>query len=272
MKAIPFKAVAVDMDGTFEDDQRHYDRQEFAHILTQLKKRHIHFIAASGRPAARLAADFTGFTDQVDFVADNGAVLMHANQLIKVHSFSKEAVLTMIKIIAHDHPAALPLTLVSGVKHTYCLNSLPAKRKKMMFFYYPNTVEIDDFQKMPCDQYTKITISYPNTIGTAIVKKYNRLSSQKAEFKTSGFENIDLVLRGIDKASGLKDILRYLKVPSDEVITFGDSGNDVGMLRMTSYSYAMANGTQEAKKAAHFVAPSNNDQGVFKVLASYLVH
>lgn len=272
MKIIPFKAVAVDMDGTFENDQRQYDRQEFSKILGQLEKRQIHFIAASGRPAARLAADFAGFTDHVDFVADNGAVLSRDNQIIKVNSFTRKAVLQMIGIIQRDYPAALPLTLVSGVKHTYCLNSLPAKRKKMMFFYYPNTTELSSFKEMPLDQYTKITISYPNTIGQAIVDQYNQISPQKAEFKTSGFENIDLVLQGIDKASGLREILRYLKIKPTEVITFGDSGNDVGMLQMTPYSYAMANGTAAAKKAARFTAPSNNDNGVFKVLTSYLIH
>ncbi len=270
MKKIPFKTVVVDMDGTFEDDHNQYDHQEFKQILNKLQAKNIHFVAASGRPAARLADDFKGFTDHVDFVADNGAVLVRDNKVIKANNFSKASVLQMINIIKKEFPAALPVTLVSAVKHTYCLKSIPADKKKMMFFYYPNTVEIDDFNEIPDDLYTKITISYPNTIGKKLEQDYNQVSKQKVEFKTSGFENIDLVLKGTDKAEGLKEILKYLHVSPQETIVFGDSGNDIGMLELTPYSYVMANGTKEAKKIAKFQAPSNNDQGVFKVLNDYL--
>ena len=51
---IPFKAVAVDMDGTFLNDQRSYDHQLFDQVLTKLEKHDIRFIVASGRPFARL--------------------------------------------------------------------------------------------------------------------------------------------------------------------------------------------------------------------------
>lgn len=65
-------------------------------------------------------------------------------------------------------------------------------------------------------------------------------------------------------------MLKYLQVKPNEIIAFGDSGNDIEMLEMTDMSYCMANGTDEAKKAAKFEAPSNTDDGVFKVLKKYL--
>lgn len=35
---IPFKTVAVDMDGTFLNDQRSYDHDLFAQVLNKLEK------------------------------------------------------------------------------------------------------------------------------------------------------------------------------------------------------------------------------------------
>ena len=50
MTKIPFKAVAVDMDGTFMNDDLTYDHERFNKVLTKLHEHHIHFIVSSGRP------------------------------------------------------------------------------------------------------------------------------------------------------------------------------------------------------------------------------
>jgi len=42
------------------------------------------------------------------------------------------------------------------------------------------------------------------------------------------------------------------------------------MLKLAGLSYAMENGQNSVKKIANFIAPSNNDNGVFKVLNHYL--
>lgn len=269
-KNIPFKAVVVDMDGTFVDENNYFNHEEFKKILDKLDKHHISFIAASGRPAARLDEDFKEFTNRIDFVADNGAVLVKDGKVIKAVSYSKKAVKKMIDVIKNKFPEALPVTLISGIKHTYCLKSIPQDKQEMMFFYYPNTIKLDSFDQLPDDQYTKVTISYPNTIGKEIEKEYNAISDEKTEFKTSGFENIDLVPAGINKAIGLEEMLNYLHIKPAEIIAFGDSGNDIEMLKMTDMSYCMENGTDEAKNAAKHLAPKNTDDGVFKILDEYL--
>ena len=53
MKDLPFKAVAVDVDGTFVNDEKKYDHEMFGEILYRLHKHGAHFIIASGRPAGR---------------------------------------------------------------------------------------------------------------------------------------------------------------------------------------------------------------------------
>ena len=46
----PFKAIAVDMDGTFLDDQKHFNREHFDQILNKCQKQGIAFIICSGDP------------------------------------------------------------------------------------------------------------------------------------------------------------------------------------------------------------------------------
>ena len=61
---LPFKAVAVDMDGTFLDDRKQFNHKEFDQILTEFEQRGVHFIVASGRPYVRLkqAVSYTHLT------------------------------------------------------------------------------------------------------------------------------------------------------------------------------------------------------------------
>ena len=93
MSELPFKAVAVDVDGTFENDNKEYNHEMFGEILYRLHKHGAHFIIASGRPAGRLNDDFGDFIDSVDFVADNGAVLVRDGKIIRTTCFSKKCIL-----------------------------------------------------------------------------------------------------------------------------------------------------------------------------------
>ena len=50
MSKLPFKVVAVDMDGTFMRNDQTFDHQRFNRILNQLRADGAHFIVSSGRP------------------------------------------------------------------------------------------------------------------------------------------------------------------------------------------------------------------------------
>ena len=61
-----------------------------------------------------------------------------------------------------------------------------------------------------------------------------------------------------------------MDMTGDDLIAFGDGGNDIPMLDFAKYSYAMANGMDKVKKHAKFIAPANTENGVFRVLQKYL--
>ena len=53
MTTIPFKAVAVDMDGTFLTEKKTFDHQLFGKILKKLQANNIPFISATGNQLIR---------------------------------------------------------------------------------------------------------------------------------------------------------------------------------------------------------------------------
>lgn len=68
------------------------------------------------------------------------------------------------------------------------------------------------------------------------------------------------------KDTALKALCAQLGVRMDELIVFGDSGNDIAMLKNTGFSCAVANAWEEAKKAADIIVESNENDGVSKTV------
>jgi hydroxymethylpyrimidine pyrophosphatase-like HAD family hydrolase len=80
---------------------------------------------------------------------------------------------------------------------------------------------------------------------------------------------IELSVPQTHKASGLARLAELSGLPTEAVIAFGDMPNDIEMLRWASHGAAMAHGHPAAIAAADEVAPTNNDDGVAKVLNRY---
>lgn len=270
MNKLPFKVVAVDMDGTFMRDDQTFDHQRFDRILNQLRAAGGHFIASSGRPYQRLRKDFMGFLDRIDMIADNGSLLLQDDQIISTHLITYRATLDLIRFIQLHYPESS--IIVTGIENSYTTVNASPDFKQTMNFYYPDRVEVPDLiaAMSPHDRITKITLSYQNDFSAELEKQFNQHHAEKIHCTSSGFGLMDIVPYSVNKGSAIEYFLRYFDTKPSELIAFGDGMNDKEMLELAGYSYAMANGEPELKKIAKYEAPSNNNDGVFEVLDSYL--
>ena len=64
------------------------------------------------------------------------------------------------------------------------------------------------------------------------------------------------------KGTALQNLCKQLNVKSSEVIAFGDSSNDISMLKFAKYSFAMGNSIDEVKKIAFKTVPTNDEDGI----------
>ncbi len=269
MTTIPFKAVAVDMDGTFENDDKQFDHERFEQVLTKLREHHVHFIVSSGRPLSRLRQDFYDFLDRIDIVADNGSILTQDNKIIARHVFTYKTGIKLINFIQVNYPEIK--IAASGLERSYINKKAPTQFKSLMHFFYPDAVEMANLLEIPTsDSLTKLTLSCSAELAIEIEKKFNASNAERIHCTSSGFNNIDVMPNGINKGQGIKYFLRYFNVKPEELIAFGDGMNDQEMIELAGYSYAMKNADERMKKIAKYEAPSNNDMGVLQVLESYL--
>ena len=69
------KLIAVDMDGTFLNENKQYDRERFQKQYHALKEKGIKFVVASGNQYYQLISFFPEIYRDISFVAENGALV-----------------------------------------------------------------------------------------------------------------------------------------------------------------------------------------------------
>ena len=89
-------------------------------------------------------------------------------------------------------------------------------------------------------------------------------------FVKSGETHLEIVAKGVDKASGMADISRLTGVAPEEMIAFGDEMNDLPMLKYVGTGYAMENAVPGVLNEMRRIAPKNTDHGVARIVNMYL--
>lgn len=76
--------------------------------------------------------------------------------------------------------------------------------------------------------------------------------------------NGELINRAFDKGRGILRICEYLGVPVEDTIGFGDSMNDIEMIRTVGTSVCMENGSKALKEESDIVCPAVTEDGLAK--------
>ena len=265
---LPFKAVAVDMDGTFLDDRKQFDHEQFDQLLTEFEKRGVHFIVASGRPYVRLKQDFKGFADRMDFVTLNGSRLIIKGKDAASYPMNRADVLELLDDVQAKYGKMATMVFQKDI--AYLHSEINKDERDFLAYFAGNSDVIDDWNDLPEDDIYQITFGMDSKHAADVEEAFNKNHENKISAFASATFAIDVNVKGVSKGSGLERLLAKMGMTGNDLIAFGDGGNDIPMLDFAKYSYAMANGMDKVKKHAKFIAPANTENGVFRVLQKYL--
>lgn len=93
----------------------------------------------------------------------------------------------------------------------------------------------------------------------------HHLKGWEVRVETTGY-GTHIMNKDQSKLFGLERILEFLEVDRDEVIAFGDSENDVEMLRYVGLGVAVANAWECVKSSSHMVSKNPYGYGVIEVI------
>jgi len=91
------------------------------------------------------------------------------------------------------------------------------------------------------------------------------------ELSNSSPFNIEINPIGVSKASGLLEVCRMKGFDMSEVVSVGDSLNDIAAIRASGLGVAMGNAQEEVKLAANVVTGTNQEHGVAQAIQQYVL-
>ena len=283
------RLVAVDMDGTLLDDEKNFP-PGLDELLDHLEQHGVVFVPASGRQVWTLIDMFPG-RPGLTFIGENGAIVMRDGREVSSAPLDLATVrenVSLIRQYALPRPGATAAREDAGegsLRENFdgglvvCgKNCAYVERTDEAFLaavapYYTRTQCVDDLMRV-IDEIEQGRIDeaiiklavYSAGDVTALADQTLGRFARSHQFAISAANWADLQDRGVDKGRALRALQEYLGVTPGQTAVFGDAGNDLSMIAQAEFSFAMENASADVRAAARFLAPSNNEAGVVKVL------
>ena len=74
---------------------------------------------------------------------------------------------------------------------------------------------------------------------------------------------VEMVPKGFSKGTGILKVCEMLGIDINDTYAFGDSNNDISMLKTVGHAIVMGNGTEEAKKEADYITTTVMEDGIW---------
>lgn len=256
------KLVATDMDGTLLNDKKELPK-DFCSFAASHKD--IKMVIASGRQYFNLIKTFPNNVDDFIFIADNGAVVFEKGKPLFIDSIDMDVVKELLKEI---HKIEGVACVLCGAKSAYISTVDDIALKNIQMYYAKVKFEMKSLDRIGDDNILKIAVFLNKEAETKLYPAIAHLNNPGGKLSAvlSGDSWVDIMNRETNKGTALKKIMDIYGIKPEESMAFGDYHNDLEMIKVCKESYAMENAHDDIKAAAKYIAPSNNDEGVMKVL------
>ena len=271
------KIIALDLDGTLlTHDKKLTDRTRRA--LTAASKQGNWIVPATGRALKAIPEEILSLPFLRYVISINGA------------SVSDEQ--TRERLYSADIPKRIALELMAFAKRYDCMYDCYwqdtgwSNRSFLERIRYYNSDEevirlirmsrqpVDDLERMiseRAESVQKVQLCFRDLEERSAAK-----TAIEAHFPdivaTSSFRNnLELNWKTADKGRGLIFLAGHLGMTAADTIAFGDSSNDLSMLRAAGTGIAMGNASDEVKKQCQSVTLTNDQEGVAAYLEQYLI-
>jgi hypothetical protein len=254
------KLVVTDMDGTLLNS-KHEVSSSFFSLFNKLKQHNIHFVAASGRQYHSILDKLISIKQDITIVAENGAFAMQGDTVLFSTGLPNEKILKSIALLRKIKNTNIVLC---GKKAAY-IDSKDQRFITLFSEYYTEYKIVEDLTKVENDVFFKIAAYHFNSSEMFILPEVKHLDNE-LQVIVSGKNWLDISHNNANKGFALNILQNRLNISKEETMVFGDYNNDLKMLELADFSYAMKNAHENVKDVANFQTKSNDEQGVEFIL------
>lgn len=258
------KLVVTDMDGTLLNSN-HEVSDRFFEIHKVLKEKNIHFAAASGRQYHSIVSKLETIKKDITIIAENGAFGKQDERELFSFGLPKKTLLNSLTSVRNMSGIGI---ILCGKKYAYLENSNPEFVNTIKQFYSSYKI-VEDFSEVENDTFFKVAIFHPDCSETHIYPKVKHLENEM-QVIVSGKNWLDISNLEANKGMAVSKLQEQLGITKEETMAFGDYKNDLKMLAVADFSYAMKNAHPNVKSVANFETLSNDERGVDFILENLI--
>lgn len=243
------KYFFFDLDGTLS-----YGRERFvpasARECIEALRRNGHFVSIA---TGRLQSDAASFAQRFgidSLVADGGCSLTVGGALLYMKGLPRAECVALIERLN-----AAGIAWAACVCNDLVLHTIDERYEKTAGKSYFKVFVQPDF-----DIYGQ-TVFY-KLFAACTAEREGRVNFGSLPAVQYG-ENC-ILIEPVDKAAGIRHMMRYLAAPCEQVVVFGDGLNDLKMFDPAWFSIAMGNSCTALKQRADFITDSCDQDGVWK--------
>ena len=268
-KQIPYRAIALDLDGTLTNHEK-VVTPKTREALLQASAKGAVIILASGRPTYGIepVAECLELNKQGGYILSyNGGNIVNAKTGEKLFSqFLPDEVIPELYAYAKEHGHAL-----LGYAGNEIITEMPDDQyvKEESRINKMNIRKVDNLFESLEPHPTKLLMTGdPTLMLKAEEELVEKLGDRMDIFRSAPFF-LELVPKGIDKAKSLTRLLTKINLTPADLIAFGDGYNDLSMLKLAGMGVAMENAAPEVRAEADYVTLSNEEDGVAAALTHF---
>ena len=272
------KLIFIDIDGTLFNHKKDDIPESAKEAILNAKSKGHKIFLSTGRPYADIDKEILDLPLD-GMIVSCGAMVYVENKPIYCKTYPQKELINLIQFMSNNN---IGFSL-DGIHKNYlseeafiCLSDLMFKNNEdselsRAMMAKNNCFPFEEMKEEDLKEVVKISIFTKN-------KESCEKLFQKIPYSLTGFMyknnhldlyNGEISIKGITKATGLKQITSYLNKAIEDTVVIGDSLNDLDILQAAGLSICMGNGADECKKVADFTTKDISDDGLAYALKHF---
>ena len=264
------KLVAIDLDGTLLTSTKTISPTTHRALRAALAKG-VKIILATARPPRSVRHYYHALKLDTPTINYNGALIWdEPNQRVIEHTpLAADLARKIITLARKRFPEILVSVEILDKWYTDHFDENPDFMTETGKHFAPNFIgPIEAFLTVPI---TKLMLLGKPEWIHAVERALPRRFGHTVTFTRSDNFLLQIMSPGVSKAVALQHVAKLLKIDSRNVLAIGDAPNDIHMMQWAGLAIAPQNAWPIAKTAAHYLVPSNDDDGIATALKRFVL-
>jgi Cof subfamily protein (haloacid dehalogenase superfamily) len=251
-----YKSLLLDVDGTLVPVGPYTIPSERVRDAIRQVRNIVTVSLVSGRPLDWLKETFESLDLSHPCVINGGSQIIDpkTNQILWERPLTHESLKCIVKVIEERGISSFTVN-DDGVEHKNPHDHHINKPLAVQLSYFPSKEDSDaclrELQGIP-------------DISAHKFYSWDKDRNYRQE--------IYITHSGANKQHAVRELIKILKVNRSETIAVGDSRNDMPLFEISGLKIAMGNADDKLKRAADYVAPSIEEDGVAHIVEKFIVN